>query len=84
MSGQQILSNHDEKNPFGIAFGYETNLGIVGWASTEGAVHGYIWDHVRYRWILEAKRPQDKEKGNKRSEGDSNFKKKVKRKKESR
>ena len=41
-----------------------------------------IW--TGYSWVLHAQRPQDKEKVNKKCEGDSNFKKKLKRKKESR
>ena len=77
-----LKSKHDKKYPFGCEFGYETNLGIVNWYSREGAIHGYIWSG--YRWILEAKRPQDKKKVDKKTEGDSNFKKKQKRKKESR
>jgi len=81
-SRKVLKCKHDEKYPFGVASGFETNLGIVDWYSREGAIHGYIW--TGYRWILEAKRPQDKRKVNKKIEGDSNFKKKLKRKKESR
>ena len=77
-----LKSKHDEKFPFGCELGFETNLGIVGYYSREGAIHGYIWSG--YKWILEAKRPQDKKKVDKKTEGDSNFKKKQKRKKESR
>jgi len=77
-----LKSKHDEKFPFGCELGFETNLGIVGYYSREGAIHGYIWNG--YRWILEAKRPQDRRKVDKKVEGDSNFKKKPKRKKESR
>lgn len=50
-------------------------LGLV--VGTTGAVHGYIWNG--YQWVLKAKRPQDREKFNKKSESDSNFKKKFKR-----
>ena len=77
-----LKSKHDEKFPFGCELGFETNLGIVGYYSREGAIHGYIWNG--YRWILEAKRPQDRKKVDNKGEGDSNFKKKPKRKKESR
>ena len=42
----------------------------------------YIW--TGYRSVLHAQRPQDREKVNKKYEGDSNFRKKFKRKKESR
>ena len=77
-----LRSKHDAKFPFGCEFGFLTNLGIVSWSSREGAVHGYIW--TGYSWVLHAQRPQDKEKVNKKCEGDSNFKKKLKRKKESR
>ena len=45
------------------------------------AIHGYIWNG--YGWVLEAKRPQDKERVNMKREGSSNFKK-VRRKKEPR
>ena len=82
LAPQVLRSKHDEKYPFGCELGFETNLGIVGYYSREGALHGYIWNG--YRWILEAKRPQDKRKVIKKIEGDSNFKKKLRRKKESR
>ena len=81
-SRRVLTSKHDEKYPFGCQFGFLTNLGIVSWSSREGAVHGYIWSG--YSWVLHAQRPQDKEKVKKVNEGDSNFKKKLKRKKESR
>ena len=42
-SRKVLKCKHDEKYPFGIAFGFETNLGIVDWNSREGAIHGYIW-----------------------------------------
>ena len=35
-----VLSNHNEKKTFGIAFGFETNLEMVGWDSREGAIQG--------------------------------------------
>ena len=73
---------HDKIYPFGSEFGFYTNLGIVDWSSRKEAVHGYIWSGNK--WVLEAKRPQDKEKVNIKREGSSNFKKKIKRKKESR
>ena len=75
-------SKHDKIYPFGSEFGFYTNLGIVDWSSRKEAVHGYIWSGNK--WVLEAKRPQDKEKVNIKREGSSNFKKKIKRKKESR
>ena len=73
---------HDKIYPFGSEFGFYTNLGIVDWPSRKETVHGYIWSYNK--WVLEAKRPQDKEKVNIKREGSSNFKKKIKRKKESR
>ena len=79
---RQLKSRHEEKYPFGCGFGYRTNLGIIDWASKEGAVHGYIWSG--YDWVLHAQRPQDREKVKQRTGGVSNFKKKLKRKKESR
>ena len=75
-------SKHDKIYPFGSEFGFYTNLGIVDWSSRKETVHGYIWSGNK--WVLEAKRPQDKEKVNIKREGSSNFKKKIKRKKESR
>ena len=83
-SRRQLISSfyEKEKYPFGCAFGFMTNLGIIGWSSREGAVHGYIW--TGYSWVLHAQRPQDLEKVKHKVEGDFNFKKKFKRKKESR
>ena len=40
-------------------------------------MHGYIWNGDQ--WVPEAKRPQDREKVNKKSESNSNFEKKFKR-----
>ena len=77
-----LRSKHDAKFPFGCEFGFYTNLGIVDQLSREGAVHGYIWNG--YGWVLEAKRPQDNERVSVKREGSSNFKKKVRRKKEPR
>ena len=42
MSRPLLKSKHDEKYPFGIDFGFDTNLGIVAWYNREGTVHGYI------------------------------------------
>jgi len=82
-SRRQLISSYEkEKYPFGCGFGFMTNLGIIDWSSREGAVHGYIW--TGYEWVLHAQRPQDREKVKQKVEGDFNFKKKVKRKKESR
>ena len=79
---RQLKSMYEEKYPFGCGFGFDTNLGIIGSSSLEGAVHGYIW--TGYRWVLHAQRPQDREKVKQKVGGDYNFKKKFKRKKESR
>ena len=79
---RQLKSRYEEKYPFGCGFGFLTNLGIVDWSSREGAVHGYIW--TGDSWVLHAQRPQDREKVKQKVEGDFNFKRKVKRKKESR
>ena len=38
-------------------------------------MHGYIWNGNQ--WVPEAKRPQDREKVNKKSESNSNFEKKF-------
>ena len=78
---RQLKSMYEEKYPFGCGFGFD-NLGIIGSSSLEGAVHGYIW--TGYRWVLHAQRPQDREKVKQKVGGDYNFKKKFKRKKESR
>ena len=76
-SRRQLISSsyEKEKYPFGCAFGFMTNLGIIDWSSREGAVHGYIW--TGYSWVLHAQRPQDREKVKQKVEGDFNFKKKV-------
>ena len=50
---------------------------LVGTTETRRAVHGYIWNGDQ--WVPEAKRPQDREKVNKKSESNSNFEKKFKR-----
>ena len=79
----QLVSSYEkEKYPFGCDFGFMTNLGIIDWSSREGAVHGYIW--TGYSWVLHAQRPQDRERDKQKVEGDIHFKKKFKRKKESR
>ena len=76
------VSRYEEKYPFGCAFGFMTNHGIIDWSSREGAVHGYIW--TGYSWVLHAQRPQDRENDKQKVAGDFHFKKKFKRKKESR
>ena len=59
-------------NPFGYGYGFRTDQGVIKRGASGVIVHGYVWSDTDWNWVLNTKK----------LEGVSNFKKKVRRKKE--
>ena len=77
-----------QPKPFGYGYGFRTDQGVIKRGASGVIVHGYVWSDTDWNWVLHTKKVVNDEKvlkkGFKKLEGVSNFKKKVRRKKEPR
>ena len=72
---------------FGYGYGFRTDQGVIKRGAGAEIVHGYVWSDTDWMWVLNTKKAGNEKvpkKGFHKVEGVSNFKKKVRRKKEPR
>ena len=73
--------------PFGYSYGFQTDQWFIKRGASGVIVHGYVWSDTDWNWVLNTKKDNNEKvpkKGFKKLEGVSNFKKKIRRKKEPR